>query len=69
MFLAVLGLFGDRPLATSNALKSLLSFALNVSAAAFLTFSGKLVTVIPARRLRPLIVTFAFVVAIAYLVK
>lgn len=40
MLLAVLALFTDRPLATSNAVKSLIAFAVNVSAAAFLAVSG-----------------------------
>mgnify|MGYP000863917275 FL=1 len=41
MLIAVLGLFSDAPLTRVNALKQLLSIAVNVSAAAFLTFSGK----------------------------
>lgn len=40
MLIAVLGLFSDAPLTRVNALKQLLSIAVNVSAAAFLTFSG-----------------------------
>jgi len=90
MMLAVLGLFSDRTLTASNAVKSLLSFAVNVAAAAFLVFSGKiewtlvavmapaslaggqmggtLVGLIPPKRLRPLIVAFALVVAVIYLV-
>jgi uncharacterized membrane protein YfcA len=41
MLIAVLGLFSDAPLTKVNALKQLLSIAVNVSAAAFLSFSGK----------------------------
>lgn len=41
MLIAVLGLFSDAPLTKVNALKQLLSVAVNLSAAAFLTFSGK----------------------------
>lgn len=40
MLLAVLGLFGRRTLGASNAVKSLLAFAVNIAAAAFLTASG-----------------------------
>ncbi len=41
MLIAVLGLFSDAPLTQVNALKQLLSIAINVCAAAFLAFSGK----------------------------
>lgn len=41
MLIAVLGLFSDAPLTRVNALKQLLSIAINVSAAVFLSFSGK----------------------------
>lgn len=40
MLLAVLGLFGGRTLSGSNAVKSLLAFAVNIAAAAFLAASG-----------------------------
>jgi len=40
MLLAVLGLFTDRPIRTSNAVKSLIAFVVNVFAAAFLAGSG-----------------------------
>ena len=43
VLMAVLGLFSDRPLTQVNAVKQLLSIAVNVSAAAFLVFSGKVV--------------------------
>ena len=43
MLIAVLGLFSDAPLNTVNALKQLLSIAVNLCAAAFLVFSGKVV--------------------------
>jgi len=91
MLLAVLGLFSDRSIAASNAVKSLIAFAVNMAAAAFLVFTGKvewtlvavmapaslvggqlggaLVTAIPARRLRPVISLFAFVVALVYLFR
>jgi uncharacterized membrane protein YfcA len=91
MLLAVLGLFGDHSIARANALKSVLAFAVNVAAAGFLAFSGKvewtlvllmapaslaggsaggrLLTRIPPERVRPVIVTFAVVVAIVYLVR
>lgn len=41
MLIAVLGLFSDAPLTKVNALKQFLAVAVNVSAAAFLSFSGK----------------------------
>jgi uncharacterized protein len=41
MLMAVLGLFSDLPFNRLNAVKQLLSFLVNVSAAAFLVFSGK----------------------------
>jgi uncharacterized membrane protein YfcA len=41
MLMAVLGLLSPLPLATVNAIKQLLSIAVNVCAAAFLVFSGK----------------------------
>ena len=91
MLLAVLGLFSDRTINAANAVKSLLAFAVNLAAASFLVFSGKvewslvavmapasllggaaggrLVTVMPPRRLRPAIVTFGVIVAIIYLVR
>jgi uncharacterized membrane protein YfcA len=42
MLIAVLGLFSDESLTKVNALKQLLSVAVNVCAAAFLAFSGKI---------------------------
>jgi uncharacterized membrane protein YfcA len=42
MLMAVLGLFSDHPLTKVNAVKQLLSIAVNVCAAAFLVFSGKI---------------------------
>ena len=41
MLIAVLGLFSDLPLTRLNAVKLLLAFVVNLSAAAFLSFSGK----------------------------
>ena len=41
MIVAVLGLLSDRPFIQLNAVKQLLSFVINISAAAFLTFSGR----------------------------
>ena len=41
MLLAVLGLFSDRTINAANAVKSLLAFAVNLAAASFLVFSGK----------------------------
>lgn len=41
MLIAVLGLFSDLPLNRLNAVKLLLAFVVNLSAAAFLSFSGK----------------------------
>lgn len=41
MLVAVLGLLSDRPFIQLNAVKQLLSFLINTSAAAFLVFSGK----------------------------
>ena len=41
MLMAVLGLFSDLPFNRLNAVKQLLSFLVNVSAALFLVFSGK----------------------------
>jgi uncharacterized membrane protein YfcA len=41
MLMAVLGLFSDLPFTRLNAVKQMLSFLVNVSAAAFLVFSGK----------------------------
>jgi len=43
MLLAVLGLFSSEPLAKVNALKQALSFAVNLVAAAFFLFSGRVV--------------------------
>src|SRR3954452_3583877 len=42
MLMAVLGLFSDLPFTRLNAVKQLLSFVINVCAAAFLVFSGKI---------------------------
>jgi uncharacterized membrane protein YfcA len=42
MLMAVLGLFSDLPFNRLNAVKQMLSFLVNISAAAFLVFSGKL---------------------------
>jgi len=42
MLMAVLGLFSDHPLTKVNAVKQLLSICVNVCAAAFLVFSGKI---------------------------
>jgi uncharacterized membrane protein YfcA len=42
MFMAVLGLFSELPFNRLNAVKQMLSFLVNVSAALFLVFSGKL---------------------------
>lgn len=41
MLMAVLGLFSELPFNRLNAVKQLLSFLVNISAAAFLVFSGK----------------------------
>ena len=41
MLMAVLGLFSELPFNQLNAVKQLLSFVVNISAAAFLVFSGK----------------------------
>jgi uncharacterized membrane protein YfcA len=41
MLMAVLGLFSDHPLTKVNAVKQLLSIAVNLCAASFLVFSGK----------------------------
>ncbi|MCU1361425.1 MAG: putative rane protein [Ilumatobacteraceae bacterium] len=41
MLVAVLGVFSDLPFTRLNAVKQLLSFLVNVSAAVFLSFSGK----------------------------
>lgn len=43
MLMAVLGLFSDLPFNRLNAVKQLLSFLVNISAALFLSFSGKVV--------------------------
>jgi uncharacterized membrane protein YfcA len=43
ILLAVLGLFSSEPLAKVNALKQALSFAINLVAAAFFVFSGRVV--------------------------
>ena len=43
MLIAVLGMFSDLPLVRLNAVKLLLSFVVNLFAAAFLSFSGKVV--------------------------
>ncbi|HEY7627521.1 MAG TPA: sulfite exporter TauE/SafE family protein [Ilumatobacteraceae bacterium] len=48
MLMAVLGLFSDLPFNRLNAVKQLLSFLVNVSAALFLVFSGKVVWTIVA---------------------
>jgi uncharacterized membrane protein YfcA len=91
MLLAVLGVFGERTIGTSNAVKSLLAFAVNMAAAGFLMFSGKvewtlvavmapagligghaggaLVTVLPPRRLRSMIVVSSVAIAVVYLVR
>lgn len=91
MLLAVLGVFGDHPIARANALKSVLAFAVNLAAAAFLAFSGtvvwslvvlmapasllgghlggRLLTRIRPELVRPVVVTFALVVAVVYLVR
>jgi uncharacterized membrane protein YfcA len=42
MLMAVLGLFSDLPFNRLNAVKQMLSFLVNVSAASFLVFSGKI---------------------------
>ena len=41
MLMAVMGLFSDLPFTRLNAVKQLLSFAVNICAASFLVFSGK----------------------------
>ena len=41
MLMAVMGLFSDLPFTRLNAVKQLLAFVINVCAAAFLVFSGK----------------------------
>ena len=43
MLVAVLGVFSDLPFTRLNAVKQLLSFLVNISAAVFLSFSGKAV--------------------------
>ncbi|HRD99912.1 MAG TPA: sulfite exporter TauE/SafE family protein [Ilumatobacteraceae bacterium] len=43
MLLAVLGLFSDRPFSQINAVKLILAFSANLTAAIFLSFSGKVV--------------------------
>ncbi|HSB85271.1 MAG TPA: sulfite exporter TauE/SafE family protein [Ilumatobacteraceae bacterium] len=48
MLMAVLGLFSDLPFNRLNAVKQMLSFLVNVSAALFLVFSGKVVWTIVA---------------------
>lgn len=42
MLMAVLGLFSDQPLSKVNAVKQLLSIAVNLCAASFLVFSGRI---------------------------
>ncbi len=91
MLMAVLGLLSDHPLTKVNAIKQLLSISVNVCAAAFLVFSGKiewtlvavmapcaliggnvggrLANVIPAGKLRALVVVYGVIVAIVYFVR
>lgn len=91
MLVAVLGVFSDLPFNRLNAVKQLLSFLVNLSAAMFLSFSGKaewtlvavmapaaivggtmggrLVRVVPPKRLRAGVVVLGFVVSALYFAR
>lgn len=91
MLIAVLGLFSSVPFAQLNAVKQPIAASINLAAAAFLVFSGKvdwtyaavmapaalvggglggrLTSVIPAKRLRTVVVTIGVVISFVYLLR